>query len=164
MMTDHGEHWLTMIINWYSTHIDLGNLSQRLRTAYALWVSVIDPGILPNLKQIQSSSFYEDLSPYIALTENQGDDILPKLVRLAAGSKVVDLYGADFAAQPLDDVLTESGQLLAEEIFDELRNERTPVLFSVSGSPSTGKDVKAIVMPLLHDDRAMELALFVYDF
>ncbi len=152
-----------MIINWYSTHIDLGNLSQRLRTAYALWVSVIDPGNLPNLKQIQSSSFYEDLSPYIALTENQGDAELPKLVRLSAGSKVVELYGADLTGQRLDEVLTDSGQLLAEEIFDELRNQRKPVHFSVSGSPNLSKDVEAIVMPLLHDDAAMELALFVYD-
>ncbi len=161
---DRDEYWRTMIINWYSTNIDLGNLSQRLRTAYALWISVIEPGELPSLEQIQSSSFYEDLSPYIALTENQGDAKLPKLVRLAAGSKVVELFGADLAAQRLDEVLTEPGQSLAEELFDELRDERKPIHFSVSGSPDISKDVEAIVMPLLHDDAAMELALFVYDF
>ena len=153
-----------MIINWYSTNIDLGNLSQRLRTAYALWVSVCNPDNLPSLEQIQSSSLYEDLAPYIALDENQSDAKLSKLVRLAAGSKVVELYGTDLKAQRLDKVLTESGQLLAEEIFEELRNERKPVHFSVSGSPVISKDVEAIVMPLLHDDAAMELALLVYDF
>ena len=153
-----------MIINWYSTNIDLGKLSQRLRTAYALWVSVHNPGNLPSLTQIQSSSLYEDLSPYIALDENQGDAKLPKLVRLAAGSKVVELFGANLAAQRLDEVLAESGQTLAEEVFDELRNERKPVHFGVSGSPVISKDVEGIVMPLLHDDEAKELALLVYDF
>ena len=110
-----------MIINWHSTNIDLSKLSQRLRNAYALWVSVSGPGNLPSLKQVQSSSFYEELSPYMALSENQGDANLPKLVRLVAGSKVVELYGADFAEQRLDEVLTASGQILAIEIFDELR-------------------------------------------
>ncbi len=129
-----------------------------------MWISVRSPGELPSLEQIQSSGLYEELSPYIALTENQGDAELPKLVRLAAGSKVVELYGADLVARRLDEVLPESGQSLAEEIFDELRDERKPVHFSVSGSPVISKDVEAIVIPLLHDDAAMELALFVYDF
>ena len=153
-----------MIINWYSTNIDPSKLSQRLRNAYALWVSVSGPGIFPSLEQIQSSGLYEDLSPYIAITENQGDAEHPKLVFLSVGSKVVELYGTDVSDQPLEEVLMESGQSLAEEIFDDLRNERKPVHFSVSGSPVISTDAEAVVIPLAHDDAAKELALLVYDF
>ncbi len=153
-----------MITNWYSTNIDQDYLSQRLRTAYALWISVSSPGKLPSLDQIRSSSLYEDLSPYVAITEDRGDGNLRNVVFLAAGSKVVELFGADPTARRLDEVLTASGQSLGEELFDVLRDERKPVHLKVSGSPVVSKDLEAIVMPLLHDDAAKALTLLVYEF
>ncbi len=153
-----------MIINWYSTNIDVNHLSQRLRTAYALWVVESSPGNLLSLKQIQSSTHYEELLPYIAVVENQGDVKLPKFVFLTAGSKVIELFGTELAAQNIDDVFTEAGRSLVEEVFDELRSERKPVLCSVSGSPIISEDIEVIVMPLWNDNAAKELALAVYDF
>ena len=153
-----------MITNWYSTNIDLDYLSQRLRAAYALWVSASSPSKLPSLDQIQSSSVYEDLSPYIAMVEDQGDADHRTFVFSAAGSKVIELFGVDLTARRIDEVFTESGQSLAEEIFAVLRNERKPVLLSVSGSSVVSKDIEVIAMPLLRVDAATELALLVYDF
>ena len=51
-----------------------------------------------------------------------------------------------------------------EDVFDELRNERKPVLCNVSGSPVIREDIEVIVMPLRRDDSARELALAIYDF
>ena len=153
-----------MITNWYSTNIDLNHISQRLRTAYALWIAESSPENLPSLKKIQSSIHYEELSPYIAMIENQGDVKLPKFVFLAAGPKVIELFGTELVAQNIDDVFTEAGRSLVEEVFDELQSERKPVLCSVSGSPIICEDVEVIVLPLWHDNAAKELALAVYDF
>ena len=153
-----------MITNWYSTNIDLNHLSQRLRIAYALWIAESSPGNLPSLKQIQYSAHYEELSPYIAMIENQGDVKLPQFVILAAGSKVIELFGTELAARKIDDVFTETGRSLVEDVFDDLRNERKPVHCRVSGSPIISKDIEVMVMPLRHNNAAKELALAVYDF
>ena len=153
-----------MISNWYSTNIDLNHLSRRLRIAYALWIAESSPGNLPSLKRLQSSAHYQELSPYIAIVENQGNVKFPKFVFLTAGLKVVELFGKELTAQNIDHVFTESGRSLVEDVFEELRNEHKPVHCSVLGSPIISDDIEVIVMPLLHDDTARELALAVYDY
>lgn len=153
-----------MISNWYSTNIDLNHLSQRLRIAYALWIAESSPGNLPSLKRLQSSARYQELSPYIAIVENQGNIKLPKFVFLSAGPKVAELFGKELTAENIDDVFTESGRSLVEDVFEELRNERKPVHCSVLGSPIISDDIEVIVLPLLHDNATTELALAVYDF
>ena len=87
IMAESEEYCGMMIINWYSTHIDLSDLSQRLRIAYALWIASSSPGKLPHLKQIELSHEYEKISPYVALVENQGSAEQPKLTFLTAGLK-----------------------------------------------------------------------------
>ena len=153
-----------MITNWYSTNIDLNHLSRRLRSTYALWVAESGPDNLPSLEQVRSSALYEELSPFTLVVENQGDATLPKYVFLTAGSKIIELFGRELAAQRVEDVFLEAGQILIEDVFAELRTELSPVHCSVTGSPVVSKDIEVIVMPLRHDDAAKELALAVYDF
>jgi hypothetical protein len=68
------------------------------------------------------------------------------------------------AAKRFDEVLSKSGQNLAEEAYATMRKETKPVHIGVTGSPVLDKDMEAITLPLLHDNRAMELSLMVYDF
>ena len=153
-----------MIINWFSTHPDPGDLSERLRTAYALWLSSCGPGSLPMLKRVEASPLYGELSDYVALIEDRGEGDDPRLFFATAGPKVVELFGKDPARRPFDEILTESGQSLSLEIHEVLRAEARPVHFSISGSPAIGRDIEAIVMPLRRDEGEGELDLLVYDF
>ncbi len=153
-----------MITNWYSTNIDPDYLSERLRAAYALWLSQSTAKTIPSLVQIRSSGLYGDLALYIAVVEVEGDDEHREFVFTEAGKKVVELFGIELATRRIGDVFTEAGQSLAEEIFAAMRNEKKPVLVSVSDSPIVSDDIKVIQMPVTDNDGSTELALLVYDF
>jgi hypothetical protein len=153
-----------MIINWYSSNIDLNNLSRRLRTGYALWLAESERDRQPSLNQMQSSSYFADLAPYVLTMENQGDAEAPAYVLLSAGPKVTQLFGRELAARRVEEVFEETGQSLISEVLQELRTARKPVYCRVTGSPVVAKDVEVIVIPLQHDDAAKELVLAVYDY
>lgn len=155
-----------MITNWHTTHIEPGSLSRRLKTAYVLWlwVTVNHPDELPSLDQIQSSDLYQDLSPYIVIAVGQSGADASMFTIIVAGSKVEELFGKELTALRFEDILTKSGQALAEETVAILRKEHRPVHLSVAGSSVVSDDLEVIQMPLRHNNPAMEMALLMYNF
>ncbi len=155
-----------MITNWHTTHIEPGSLSQRLKTAYVLWLweTVNHPDELPKLSRIQSSSLYKDLSPYIVVAEGESGGSALAFIITEAGAKVEELFGMELASRRLEEVLTKSDQALAEETAAILRKEQKPVHLSVAGSSVITDDIEVIQMPLRHDNATMEMSLLMYDF
>jgi len=155
-----------MITNWHTANIDPSHLSRRLRIAYVLWLweAVKNDDGFPNLASLQAAELYEAVAPYATLSEGQRDADIRTFICISSGAKVNELYNGSLAAKRFDEVLSKSGQNLAEEAYATMRKETKPVHIGVTGSPVLDKDMEAITLPLLHDNRAMELSLMVYDF
>ncbi len=155
-----------MITNWYSTNIDPGYLSRRLRIAYAMWLweSVNCEDQLPRLEQLQARRLYSEISPFIAIAEGPRGGNLNTFIYASVGAKIEEVYGQKMTARQLDEVLTDTGRALAEESYAALLKERRPVHMGVKGSPVLSKEVEIIVMPLRHENSDMETAGLVYDY
>ncbi len=155
-----------MITNWYTAHIEPASLPGRLRAAYALWLwlFVNNGDELPGLEQIRAAEIYHSLAPYLSTVEGPAGAPAGQFAFASVGAKVTELFGQDLSARTVDKVLTETGQVLAEETIAILREERKPVHLSVSGSTVVSQDIEVIQLPLRHPDAAMEMALLAYDF
>ncbi len=155
-----------MIINWYTANIEPGSLSRLLRTAYVLWLweSLNCDDEPPSLSSIKASPHFDLLSENAVVAQGARGIGGTSFVIVEAGSNVETLFGAKLVGKSFEEILSKSGQALAEETVATLREKRRPVHLSVAGSDVVSKDIEVMQMPLRHEDDAAEMAILVYDF